>query len=73
MCDVRHSSVDASSTEKYFKEAVDGFRQKRDFVLAELESIDGIPKCATPEGAFYIFPVVEKYFGAGWNARIACP
>ncbi|MEL7232517.1 MAG: aminotransferase class I/II-fold pyridoxal phosphate-dependent enzyme, partial [Pseudomonadota bacterium] len=31
------------------------FKQRRDFVVAELNKADGLT-CATPEGAFYVYP-----------------
>lgn len=44
------------------KKMVAAFRERRDFVLGELSSIDGL-KCPRPEGAFYVFPEVSKYLG----------
>ena len=38
------------------------FRARRDAVLARLRAIDGV-SCATPEGAFYLFPDVSGLFG----------
>jgi len=43
----------------YFKDAVDGFRKKRDFILSSMKSI-GI-NCPVPQGAFYIFFSVKNY------------
>ena len=38
------------------------FRARRDAVLARLTAIDGV-RCATPQGAFYLFPDVSGLFG----------
>jgi aspartate/methionine/tyrosine aminotransferase len=38
------------------------FRRRRDFLHAELSSIDGL-LCPLPEGAFYLFPDVSAYLG----------
>jgi aspartate/methionine/tyrosine aminotransferase len=38
------------------------FRRRRDFLHAELSSIDGLV-CPLPEGAFYLFPDVSAYLG----------
>lgn len=56
---------------------VSAFSDRRDFVVDALNSIDGI-RCATPKGAFYVFPsiagacerlgVMEQY--AGLPARV---
>lgn len=43
-------------------EMVEAFRKRRDAVLAELRAIDGV-KCPTPEGAFYLFPQIDAFFG----------
>jgi aspartate/methionine/tyrosine aminotransferase len=42
---------------------VDAFRERRDYVLARLDAIDGLhtPK---PEGAFYLFPDVSAFLGS---------
>jgi aspartate aminotransferase/aspartate/glutamate/aspartate-prephenate aminotransferase len=41
---------------------VRAFRERRDFVLERLRSIDGV-RCPTPEGAFYVFPEISTFFG----------
>ncbi len=41
---------------------VAAFRERRDAVLARLVAIDGV-RCATPQGAFYLFPDVSGLFG----------
>ena len=40
----------------------EGFKKKRDLVMSKLEEI-GIKPAVLPTGAFYVFPVVERYFG----------
>ena len=44
------------------KEMVARFRERRDFMLDSLRSIDGV-NCPTPEGAFYLFPDVSAFYG----------
>ncbi len=44
------------------REMVKAFRERRDFVLGRLQEMDGV-RCPTPEGAFYLFPQVDAYFG----------
>jgi aspartate/methionine/tyrosine aminotransferase len=41
---------------------VSQFRQRRDFVLAELDQVPGL-QCPRPEGAFYVFPDASHYLG----------
>jgi len=38
------------------------FRERRDYIVAELSSIDGV-ECFMPSGAFYVFPDVHEFFG----------
>ncbi len=45
------------------REMVSSFRERRDFVLDQLQSIEGV-RCPTPEGAFYVFPEISSFFGA---------
>ncbi|MEX0646380.1 MAG: pyridoxal phosphate-dependent aminotransferase [Balneolaceae bacterium] len=38
------------------------FKDRRDFIVNELKSIEGV-KCFTPSGAFYVFPDVQHFLG----------
>lgn len=38
------------------------FKRRRDFVVSELNKIDGV-KCKTPEGAFYVYPNIKELIG----------
>mmetsp|Transcript_63409 Transcript_63409/g.95719 ORF Transcript_63409/g.95719 Transcript_63409/m.95719 type:complete len:440 (-) Transcript_63409:14-1333(-) len=42
---------------------VEIMREKRDFVLAELEKMEGVSVAMPPNGAFYALPNVSGYFG----------
>ena len=44
------------------KEMVDEFERRRQRVMGLLKEISGI-ECATPDGAFYIFPIIKSFFG----------
>jgi aspartate aminotransferase len=44
------------------KEMVEEFERRRKRVMELLKEIPGIA-CATPDGAFYIFPIIKSYFG----------
>ena len=41
---------------------VESFRKRRDLVVEQLLSIEGL-RCPTPDGAFYVFPQFDAYFG----------
>ena len=41
---------------------VEAFRERRDYVLSQLNDIPGL-RCSQPEGAFYLFPDVSDYIG----------
>lgn len=40
----------------------EAFRQRRDFIVEELQSIEGVA-CFRPSGAFYVFPDVSRFLG----------
>lgn len=44
------------------RDMVASFRRRRDLVLDALGSIDGV-RCPVPDGAFYVFPQFDAYFG----------
>lgn len=44
------------------REMVASFRHRRDLVLGQLLSIEGL-RCPKPDGAFYVFPQFDAYFG----------
>lgn len=69
-----HSTSNASSisqaatvealngTHEFLKEWVPTFQRRRDLVVERLNAIDGI-ECATPNGAFYVFPDCSALLG----------
>ncbi len=44
------------------------FRKRRDYIVRELNSIEGI-SCTTPGGAFYVFPSVKGLIGRTFRGR----
>ena len=48
--------------ESFQIDAIANFRAKRDYVLSRLRAVPGV-SCATPQGAFYLFPTVSPLFG----------
>ena len=44
----------------------DAFKQRRDYVVEQLNSVDGI-NCIVPEGAFYVYPSVHNIIGKKTN------
>lgn len=56
------AAIEAVAGPQYvINEMIDSFRSRRDFFYNSLTSINGIT-CYKPEGAFYLFPNVSKYF-----------
>jgi len=47
----------------WLKEAVAGYRKKRDFVVRRLRAMPGVTHAYEPQGAFYAFPTVHGCFG----------
>ncbi len=48
------------------KRMVSEFKDRRDFIVAELNKIRGL-SCPMPQGAFYVFPRVDGLYGKGFN------
>jgi aspartate aminotransferase len=46
----------------------DAFLRRRDLILKHVNSIEGV-KCATPGGAFYVFPDLSAYLGKSVDGR----
>ena len=52
--------------QSFIKERSDAFKERRDFIVTELNKISGI-KCINPEGAFYVFPSCKGCLGKAHN------
>ncbi|MFC1566974.1 pyridoxal phosphate-dependent aminotransferase [bacterium] len=48
------------------KHMLTAFKERRDYIVGELQLIEGI-KCNKPEGAFYAFPDVSTFYGKKMN------
>ena len=51
-----------NGTQNFITERSKAFQERRDFVVSELNKIDGI-NCLKPEGAFYVFPSCKDLLG----------
>ena len=52
--------------QSFIKERSDAFKERRDFVVTELNKIPEI-ECINPEGAFYVFPSCKGCLGKSHN------
>jgi aspartate aminotransferase len=50
------------------REMRDAFLRRRDLILGHVKQIKGV-KCATPGGAFYVFPDFSTYIGKSYNGK----
>ena len=48
--------------QNFIKERAEAFKERRDFVVKELNNIKGL-SCLNPNGAFYVFPNCKKLLG----------
>ncbi|MBC8318960.1 MAG: pyridoxal phosphate-dependent aminotransferase [Desulfobulbaceae bacterium] len=46
----------------------ESFLPRRDFIIQELTSIDGVT-CVVPGGAFYVFPNLSKYYSKSFEGK----
>ena len=51
-----------NGTQDFIKTRSDSFKERRDFVVKTLNSINGL-SCLKPSGAFYVFPNCKKLLG----------
>ena len=51
-----------NGTQDFLPERNEAFKERRDFCVNSLNAMEGI-NCATPEGAFYVFPECKGLFG----------
>lgn len=51
------------------KRMVEEFDRRRRFLIAGLNSIDGV-RCLVPQGAFYAFPNVSSFFGRSYEGKV---
>ena len=59
----QHAAAEAlSGDQSAVKVMRNKFKERRDFIVKELNLIDGI-SCESPGGAFYVFPSLEKLVG----------
>lgn len=54
--------------DSFHPEMVAEFKHRRDYLVAELQSIPGL-QCLVPDGAFYVFPNVSQVFGQTYKGR----
>jgi len=57
-----------SGDQSCLKEMNVAFLRRRDLVLKHISEIEGV-KCATPGGAFYVFPDFSRFFGTSVDGR----
>jgi len=51
-----------NGNQNFIQERSDAFKERRDFVVKNLNKIDGI-NCLNPDGAFYVFPSCKDLLG----------
>ncbi|OPZ78343.1 MAG: Aspartate aminotransferase [Alphaproteobacteria bacterium ADurb.Bin438] len=56
------SAVGLNGDMSFLQERNKAFKERRDFIVAELNKAKGV-QCLTPEGAFYVYPLIEGLIG----------
>lgn len=69
-CSVAQKAAEAALTgdQQCVEEMREAFLRRRNLVIELCQSISGM-KLNVPEGAFYLFPEVNSYFGKSFNGR----
>lgn len=60
--------VALNGPQDFIKMMVSEFRKRRDFLVRELRSIEGVT-CYNPKGAFYVFPNFNKLLGRKYKGK----
>ncbi len=65
----QYAAVEAvKNSDKHVAATVEKLRERRDFLVAELEKIEGV-RVALPEGAFYLWINVKSYLGRSFKGK----
>jgi len=70
-CSVSQKAAEVAytGTQEPVKEMRAAFQRRRDLIVSLAKDISGL-NTATPEGAFYIFPECDSYFGKSFGDRV---
>ena len=60
--------VALNGPQDFIKTMVSEFKKRRDFLVSELRSIEGVT-CYNPKGAFYVFPNFNKLLGRKYKGK----
>jgi aspartate aminotransferase len=60
--------VALNGPQDFIKTMVSEFKKRRDFLVRELRSIEGV-NCYNPKGAFYVFPNFNKLLGRKYKGK----
>jgi len=67
---VQKAAVEALTGDQSFVPKMVGeFKKRRDTIVKALNAIPGI-RCATPLGAFYVFPRVSEHYGKKYQGKL---
>jgi len=66
---VQYGGVEALKDFSFLKKRVDIFKERRDFIVGFLNSLDGV-KCNNPKGAFYVFPDISGWIGKSIDGEV---
>jgi aspartate aminotransferase len=69
-CSVSQKAAEAAytGTQQPVEDMCKAFQRRRDLIVGLAKKIPGF-KTATPQGAFYIFPECNSYYGKSYNGR----
>jgi aspartate aminotransferase len=70
-CSVSQKTAEVAytGTQEPVREMKEAFQRRRDLIVKLAKEIPGL-NTATPEGAFYIFPECDSYFGKSFEGKI---
>jgi len=66
---VQHASIVALSDESYIKPMVDAYEGRVKLAMKLIKENMPLSECVEPDGAFYVFPTIDKYIGKTFKGK----
>lgn len=66
---LQHAGVVALNEDSYIAPMVKAYEERVNTALELIKKYMPLSTCVVPDGAFYLFPTVDKYFGKGFNGK----
>ena len=66
---LQHAGIVALNEDSYIAPMVKAYEERVNTALELIKKYMPLSTCVVPDGAFYLFPTIDKYFGKGFNGK----